>query len=204
VALLGFHLALYPFARRATPFLSGLGLQADFAGSAGARTFDPDSGAEVDNKWISAHLALHERLRLGKRAFAPWLGVGFGYGNLAYTFERDGRLVGALPSVDYHYLRPAVDLLLPFGPVQLALGGGVRAVVASGSLGSRFPNGSAVGVDARASLEVRLPRQLALGLRAEYVHVFYRPNTTPADPLHAPEAADRYVRGSLFLAWVPR
>jgi hypothetical protein len=191
VALIGFRVELHPFARSPRRFLAGLGATAGFLHSVGARSALED-GAEVDNRWLSFDVGLHERVRLGRHAVSPWVGLGLSYGQLSFAFERDGRLAGDLPSVNYRFVRTSLDLRFPFGPVHLALAGGYRAVVQAGYLAERFGDEVKHAFDASASLAVRLPRGFALGVRGEYTHVSY------------PNAVDRFASGTLLVAWIPR
>ena len=204
MALLGFRLGLYPFARGRRPFLEGLGLTGGFLRSVGARSLVGATGAEQSEVWQAFDVGVHERIRLGRSDRAPWLGLGVSYGQTAYTMSSDGQLLSGMPSVDYRYVRPGLDFRAAFGPVTLAFGAGYRGVVAAGYLGEHFPSGSVRGVDVDASLLVALPKSFAIIVRGQFAQYFYTTNSAPSDVLYASNATDRYGSGTLAVAWLPR
>jgi hypothetical protein len=192
VALMGFRVEVHPFARFARPFLSGLGVTGGFLHSLGSKSVVDGTAQEIDSTWLSWDIGLHDRVRLGKHPLSPWVGLGLSYGRLSYAFSSEGRLVGDLPSVDYRFVRPSLDLRFPFGPVQLALAGGYRGIVEAGYLAERFASEVRHGFDASAQLMVSLPRGFVAGVRGDYTHVLH------------PGAVDRFASGTLFAAWMPR
>jgi hypothetical protein len=202
VALLGFHASLYPFARSHTRFLDGLGITASFLHSVGAQSAVDGVSGVVDARWSAFDIGVHERIRLGRHPLSPWVGVSLAFGRLAWSFESDGRLVGDLPSVDYRYLRPGLDLRFPFGPVTLAFAGGYRGILSGGYLDDRFGSEVRHGADATAAISVNLPRGFRVGVRGEYVHVIHTASSDTTQP--AAGAVDRYASGTLLLAWAPR
>jgi hypothetical protein len=123
------------------------------------------------------------------------------YGRVAYNFEDAGQLISDTPSVDYRYLRPAVDARVTFGRVALFVDGGYRAILSAGYVGSRFPHAQVGGVDVGAGVSVALPHDLALRLTGQYLRFFYDFRPQPGDPYVAGGAVDEFAVGELALAY---
>lgn len=201
VPWMGFRAELHPFARTTLPFLRGLGAFGRFGHSLYQQSVVAGGGPRVSASWLGYDVGLHERLRTGRHRFSPVVGVAFAYGRVAYDFEDAGQLISETPSVDYRYLRPALDARLPLGRVVLFADAGYRAVLAAGYVGSRFPHAQVGGIDAGAGLAIELPRDVELRLAGQYVRFFYDFRPQPGDPYVAGGAVDEFVVGELALAY---
>ena len=201
VPWLGFRAAVHPFARTTVPFVRGLGAFGDFGHSLYQQSVIAGGGPRVSADWMSYDVGLHERIRIGDSRFAPTVGVALAYGRVAYNFEDGGQLISDTPSVDYRYLRPAIDAHVTFGRVALFVDGGYRAILSAGYVGSRFPRAQVGGVDVAAGLAVALPHDLALRLTGQYVRFFYDFRPQPGDAYIAGGAVDEFAVGELALAY---
>ena len=201
VPLLGFHAALYPFARGHRRGLEGLGVTADFARSVDAHSSIVGATSQLDDTWLAFNVAVHDRVRITDVAS---VGLAFGYGQLGYSLGNGDQLVSTMPTVSYRYLRPALDVRLQAGRVLISAGAGYRAVVSGGYTADRFPNGSVLGFDVEAAVQVRLPHDVFVALRGELDQFTYRTHASPGDPVYAPGATDRYPSGMLAVSYMPR
>jgi hypothetical protein len=201
VPWLGLRAALYPLARTHIAVLRGLGAFVNFGHSVYQRSAVAGGGPVLSATWIHFDTGLRERLRFGNSRFAPTLGIALSYGNVVYDFEDGGQLVSGTPSVDYRYIRPALDGRVSFGPVTLFVESGYRAVLSSGYVGSRFPRAQVGGIDAGAGIELGLPQHFGLRLFGQYIRFFYDFHPEPGDPYVAGGAVDEFAIGELALAY---
>ncbi|MCA1665659.1 MAG: hypothetical protein LC659_15560, partial [Myxococcales bacterium] len=201
VPWMGFRAAVHPFARTTIAFVRGLGAFGDFGHSLYQQSVIAGGGPRVSASWMTYDVGLHERIRIGDSRFAPTVGASLAYGRVAYNFEDGGQLISDTPSVDYRYLRPAVDGRVTFGRVALFVDGGYRAVLSAGYVGSRFSRAGVGGVDVAAGVSVALPHDLALRLTGQYLRFFYDFRPQPGDPYIAGGAVDEFAVGELALAY---
>lgn len=201
VPWLGFRAALFPFARLRVPVLRDFGAYGDFGRSLYQQSVIAGSMARLNATWTSFDVGARERLRLARR-FAPELDVALAYGRVAFDFDQRGQLVADTPSVDYRYVRPALDARVRFGPLTLFAGFGYRAVLSAGYVGSHFPHASVGGIDVGFGAAVSLPRNLVVSLSGQYQRYFYDLRPQPGDPYVAGGALDEFAVGELALAYV--
>jgi hypothetical protein len=201
VPWLGFRAELHPFTRLQTPVLRGLGAFGDFGHSLYQQSVVAGGGPRVSADWMTYDVGLHERVRIGRSRFAPLVGVVLAYGRNVYDFTDAGQIISETPSVDYRYLRPALDARFAFGPVVLSVDTGYRAILAAGYVGDRFPRASIGGLDVGAGIAVRLPRDLELRLTGQYQRYFYDFHAQPGDAYVAGGAVDEFAIGELALAY---
>lgn len=199
VPWLGFRGALFPFARTSVPVLRDVGLYGDFGHSLYQQSVVAGSTQRLDAAWTSYDAGVRARVPLPRRAA---VGLAFGYGGVSFLFQQNGQLVGDTPSVDYRYLRPAVDARLSLGPVTFWADFGYRALLSAGYVASHFPHASVGGVDLGAGVSVSLPRHFALSLSGQYQRYFYDLKPQPGDPYVAGGALDELGVGELALAYV--
>ena len=203
VPFLGFRAALYPLARTGLPFLRGLGAVGAFGHSLYQQSEVAGSTGRVAATWMTYDVGLREGVDFAtaRAGVVPALGVAFAYGREAYLFDDGGIPLGQTPSVDYRYLRPAVDGRVTVGRVSFFADFGYRAVLSSGYIGSRFPRASVGGLDVGAGAAVALPRNFTLALRGRYERFFYDLHPQPGDPYVAGGALDELGVGELALAY---
>ena len=203
VPFLGFRAALSPFARTGLPFLRGLGAVGAFGHSLYQQSEVAGTTGRVSATWMTYDVGLREGIDFAtaRAGVVPTLGVAFAYGREAYLFDDGGIPLGQTPSVDYRYLRPAVDGRVSVGRVTFFADFGYRAVLSSGYIGSRFPRASVGGLDVGAGAAVALPRNFTLALRGRYERFFYDLHPQPGDPYVAGGALDELGVGELALAY---
>jgi len=110
-----------------------------------------------------------------------------------------------VPSVRYAYLRPGAAVeIAPIPELALRVGGGWRAVVASGDLGAWFPRSSTTGFDVTMSAEWRWSRWFATRLHATYARYVSDLNPLPGDRLVVGGASDDWATVGLdFVVRIP-
>ena len=198
---LGFRAAIHPFARTSVPIVRGFGAFADFGQSLYQQSIVVGGGPRYSATWRNFDVGAHERLRFGHSRAAPTVGLGLAYGGLGYNFVAAGQIISDTPSVDYRYLRPALDGHVTFGPITISIDAGYRAVLSSGYVGSRFPHAQVGGLDVGAGVALALPHDLALRLSGQYIRFFYDLRPEPGDPYVAGGAVDEFAIGELALAY---
>jgi hypothetical protein len=203
VPWMGFRAALFPLARTGVRFLRDLGVYGDFGQSLYQQSAVAGGGPILSATWSSFDAGLRWRMQFAERRhITPSVGVAFAYGRTAFTFDDGGQLLGGTPSVDYRYLRPALDARVAFGPVIVRADAGYRAVLSAGYVGSHFPRADIGGVDVSVGLAVELPKRFELGITGQYQRFFYDMHVKPGDPFIAGGALDEFVVGELALAYV--
>jgi hypothetical protein len=206
VPLLGFRAALYPLARTGVAFLRDLGAVGGFDRSLYQQSTVEGVAGNASHEsatWTMFDVGLRERIRFhtARPSIAPTLGVALAYGGQSFIFDDGGIPLSQTPSVDYRYVRPAVDARIAIGRVTLFADFGYRFILSSGYIGSRFPHASVGGLDVGAGIAIALPRDFELCLRGRYDRFFYDLHPQPGDPYVAGGALDEYAVGELALAY---
>lgn len=207
-----YELGAAPFARLdlewypAASFTSGVAAHFGLVGGY-QRAFAVDSetsdGTTLDTQSSAWDAGLRGRIPLGNHE----LGISVRYGQ--DRFELDDGDRNFIPSVDYRFVRPALDARLGFGSVFVGLGVGYRVVLSAGEFSERpwFPDQTAGAVDAKLEGGLSLG-DLDVLLGAGLVRYFFTLNPNPDDvgavddgDAVAGGAVDQYLTGYLGLAY---
>ncbi|HEX3695329.1 MAG TPA: hypothetical protein VH374_08060 [Polyangia bacterium] len=108
-----------------------------------------------------------------------------------------------VPSVRYTFARAELGVLVrPMSYLSLYLGGGYRHVFSAGEIESStyFPHATVYGIDAAATIAVRLRRGLELRIAADLCRYQFEMRSQPRDTRMAGAAIDDYVGGTVSLA----
>lgn len=108
-----------------------------------------------------------------------------------------------VPSVRYTFARAELGVLVrPTSYLSLQLDAGYRHVFGAGEIESSayFPHAAVYGIDAAATIAVRLRRGLELRIAADFCRYQFQMHSQPLDARMAAAAIDDYVGGTVSLA----
>jgi hypothetical protein len=172
--------------------LRGLAMYGDFAAALGLSSESKSTSGS--SRWTRWDAGAHLLFSIG-RARA---GAAFGYGRETFGVDLAG--VGTAPSVDYAFLRPALEGGLDLGRFAIDASGAYLAVLDGGALANSARGTSLAGVEGRAVLRYAVSRYIDVSIGAVYTRFFYTFKPEPGDPFVAGGALDQMMRGELALA----
>jgi len=201
-------LELFPFARE------DVGLARDLGGALHGNVDFTKTHVGVETlstRWYAWDANLRGRVHLGRRGTAPILGLEAGLGHLHFGFEEAGALAPILPSVDYKYLRIAIDGRFPLGRVALLAGLGYRdlltttnasgeTIPSAGPIGEYFPRASISGLEANIGAILSIAGPFEARLVVHYVRFWAKFNPEAGDAHIAGGALDQFINTDLGLA----
>jgi hypothetical protein len=177
---------LYPGASSGTAFAKDIGIVGRYSGSFPFSSQTRDGSQEAKGSWTRSAFGVRGRFLAGPKTSGPFIGIEGTYGVWAFLFEGASPIVAEVPSVNYKYLRPAIDARFPFGAfsVKVALGG--MYVMSAGDYSDRFPHASIWGVDGALNAAYTFLPWLEARADISYTRIFSTTN---------PEVGDTYIAG---------
>jgi hypothetical protein len=166
----------------------------------GATTTDRDGTAFPTSHWSFAG-----GIRARYRAGPVWLSAAAEYGVDAFRIDNADADTPKppVPSVRYEFARGEVALQIrPTSYLALQMTGGYRYVFHAGEIESvaYFPHATVRGLDASATLAVRLRRGLELRIGADICRYSFEMKSEAKDLRMARAAVDDYIGGTVSLA----
>ncbi|MGE0321225.1 MAG: hypothetical protein AB7S68_02920 [Polyangiaceae bacterium] len=168
-----------------------------------ALSSETSDGTKLDTSSREFNVGLRWRFPIGDHE----LGLSARYGQHTFTLDDGDR--NFIPSVNYGYIRPALDARLGFGSVFLGLGVGYRFVLDSGEFAEQpwFPDQSVGAVDGHLEFGLAVG-DLDLFLGGAIERYFFTLNPDPDNvgvtddgDAVAGGALDQYLYGYLGLAY---
>jgi hypothetical protein len=177
---------LYPGASTGAAFVKDIGIVGRYSGSFPFSSQTRDGSQEAKGSWTRSAFGVRGRFLAGPKSSGPYIGIEGTYGVWAFLFEGASPIVAEVPSVNYKYLRPAIDARFPFGAfsVKVALGG--MYVMSAGEYSDRFPHASIWGVDGAFNAAYTFLPWLEARADISYTRIFSTTN---------PEVGDTYIAG---------
>jgi hypothetical protein len=150
-----------------------------------------DSG-NLNTVWQRYSVGGRARLRTGSED-SPVVGLTAAYGD--EQFSLFSAATTALPAVDYHFVRAAADVRIPFGRAAVFAGAGYLFILylfilSAGDVASRFAHASVGGIDAQLGGALTITTGLEARVTASYRRFFYTMNPIPGDGYVAGGALD--------------
>ncbi len=201
IAALAANGATYPLASSPTPVVRDLGLTFEFAHAFGLESV-LQGGEPIRTFFDRYGVGLRGRIRTGA-ASAPVIGLGAGYGKLAFGFSSPPpALESSLAAVSYSYVRFGADGRVPFGPLSVLLAADYLAPLSSGEVYRRFTGSRVKGIDAKLGLSVRVLSGVETRLLASYTRYFSSFKSVPGDAYVAGGALDEFFGLALGAAYI--
>lgn len=193
----------YPGAHFTDGAAANLGL--DFRAEVGVALESADSsGVEYPTDTSAWSLGARYRIGFGEHELAPLIAYG------THSFQIDAASADnpkpEVPDVDYDFVRLGME-----GRFQILDVLAIRArlawlhVTSAGEIESEvwFPRLSLNGAELSAGIGYAIAEDFEVRADLEMRRYFYTMNPEPEDPWIAGGALDRYIAGSLGVAWVP-
>lgn len=184
---------LYPLATSGTPIARDIGLVGRFGTSL---SFDSKTSAgdqSAKGTWSRYAVGLRGRIHAGDGPDALLVGIEGMYGDSKFEFTGSDPVVGAIPSVDYKYIRGGADVRIPFGAFALLGGAGYLNILSTGPFGNKFPHATIAGVDAKLAATYRVAQNAEVLASGEYARIFSTLNPRPGEVFVAGGALDQYL-----------
>jgi hypothetical protein len=189
---------VYPFVRTGLPVLRDLGITGDYARAFGLSS-DDSTGTSVSASWSLFDVGVHERLPVGD----SWLvGLGAGYGEMAYTFDGALATTAAFPGFQYHLVRFGGDARVTLGPFSVYGYGSYLDVLSTGPEGGYFAHATVGGLEGRLGLSRDLGHGFEVSFEVAYTRFFYTLNPQPGDAYVAGGALDQMAFASLGVGYM--
>jgi hypothetical protein len=183
---------LYPGASIGTGFAKDIGIVGRYSGSFPFSSQTRDGSQEANGSWTRSAFGVRGRFLAGPKSSGPYIGVEGTYGVWAFLFEGSSPIVAEVPSVNYKYLRPAVDARFPFGAFSLKVALGGMYVMSAGEYSDRFPHASIWGVDGALNAAYTFLPWLEARADVSYTRIFSTTNPQVGDTYIAGGALDEY------------
>jgi hypothetical protein len=182
----------YPAASTGTAWAKDIGVVGRYAGSLGFESQTKDGSQKATGSWTRIAVGARGRVLAGPKATGPYLGVEGTYGMWDFAFQGADAIVAEVPSVQYRYLRAALDARFPFGAFSITAGAGGMYVMSAGQFSDRFPNATIMGVDATVAAAYAFLPWLEARASADYTRIFSSANSQRGDQYIAGGALDEY------------
>ena len=190
---------LYPGASSGIAFAKDIGIVGRYSGSFPFSSQTRDGSQEAKGSWTRSAFGVRGRILAGPKTSGPYIGIEGTYGVWAFLFEGSSPIVAEVPSVNYKYLRPAIDARFPFGAFSLKVALGGMYVMSAGEYSDRFPHASIWGVDGALNAAYTFLPWLEARADVSYTRIFSTTNPQVGDTYIAGGALDEYFifRGGL-------
>jgi hypothetical protein len=205
---------IYPLADSRDRVLRDLGIVGGYSRTLFLQSTLGGGGGTIDTTGTSYFGGLRWRtMPMGDGGLQ--LGLSLNYAAQAFEFgtvpTTATATAGALPSVSYQSVRPAVDVRVPIGKLSILAQAGFRAVLSAGStddVAMRFRGTTTTGFDVGGGLSLLLAPGWEVRVLADYEGYFYsfRPSfnftTMSGDAYRAVGATDQMFGAHLAIAAV--
>jgi hypothetical protein len=193
VAMGSVGLEFYPLAASGTPIARDIGLVGRFGSSLSFDSKTKAGDQSAKGTWSRYAIGVRGRIHGGAGPGSVLVGIEGAYGDSKFEFTGSDAVVGAIPSVDYKYIRGGADVRVPFGAFALLGGAGYLGIMSSGPFGDKFPHATIAGVDAKLVATYRVAQNVEVLASGDYLRVFSTENPRPGEPFVAGGALDQYL-----------